>query len=92
MLAGMASGLRLPDDVVEVRSVWVSPHARGHRVGDRLLEAVEQWARGQGAVAVRLFVLAGNERAIALYRRHGFVAAGESGAELRMRKTLRFPA
>ena len=83
-VAGLARGTRLPDGVAEVHSVWVSPRARGKRVADLLLTTIEQWAVRQGSSELRLEVLPGNDRAIALYRRHGFVPTG--GGE--MRKSL----
>lgn len=76
---GMASGIRGDDGVSELRSVWVSPRARGRGVGDLLIGAVETWARELGATALKLAVIPGNERAIALYERSGFVATGERG-------------
>ena len=78
--AGMASGV--PDDedgVPELISMWVSPAARGRGTGDQLMGAVEQWAREEGAEAVKLAVTDGNENAIALYRRSGFRDTGELG-------------
>ncbi|RMI36364.1 GNAT family N-acetyltransferase, partial [Streptomyces triticirhizae] len=58
--------------------------ARGRGVGDALLTEVARWARATGARELRLAVVAGNERALALYRRHGFEAVAETphpGAE-----------
>ncbi|MFE2182326.1 GNAT family N-acetyltransferase [Streptomyces sp. NPDC059455] len=83
--AGMASGM--PGDgggdgdgrPPELRSVWVSPEARGHGVGGRLIAAVETWALRTGATALRLAVIPGNAPAIALYERHGFAATREPG-------------
>ncbi|MBD3006184.1 MULTISPECIES: GNAT family N-acetyltransferase [unclassified Streptomyces] len=63
----------------ELRSVWVSPEARGHGVGGLLIAAVETWALRRGATALRLAVLPGNAPAIALYERHGFAATREPG-------------
>ncbi|MFI1954630.1 GNAT family N-acetyltransferase [Streptomyces xinghaiensis] len=76
---GMASGVPGGNGVCELRSVWVGPDARGRGVADELLAAVEMWARRSGATALKLAVIPGNEPAAALYRRHGFVATGESG-------------
>jgi ribosomal protein S18 acetylase RimI-like enzyme len=75
---GMASGV--PDDqdgVAELISMWVSPAARGRGAGDRLMSAVERWARQSGAHTLKLAVSEGNENAIALYQRSGFAATGE---------------
>lgn len=79
---GMARGLPVGTGICELRSVWVGPRARGLGVGDRLVEAVETWARRSGATALRLAVLPDNEPAAVLYRRHGFVATGEYGDTL----------
>jgi ribosomal protein S18 acetylase RimI-like enzyme len=42
-----------------------------------LIGAVEAWARCSGATALRLAVIEGNEPAVSLYRRLGFVDAGQ---------------
>jgi ribosomal protein S18 acetylase RimI-like enzyme len=79
--AGMASGVPAEDEegAAELISMWVSPAARGHGVGDRLVRAVEQWARRAGARVIKLAVSEGNESAIALYRRNGFADTGQLG-------------
>ena len=77
--AGMASGTAPnPDGSVELISMWVAPFARGRGVGDALVNAVIEWAREQQASSVVLGVLEGNERAVAFYRRHGFIPVGAS--------------
>jgi ribosomal protein S18 acetylase RimI-like enzyme len=55
----------------------VSPAARGRGIGDRLVRAVEDWARQAGAWVLKLAVTEGNDSAIALYRRCGFADTGE---------------
>lgn len=76
---GMASGLPGDSGACELRSVWVSPQTRGRGVGDQLIAAVETWARQSGATTLKLAVIPGNEPAIALYQRNGFVVTGELG-------------
>jgi ribosomal protein S18 acetylase RimI-like enzyme len=76
---GMASGVPAPDGVVEVISVWVSPAARGHGVGDALIAAILEWARERSAATVKLAVAAGNAAAVRLYERHGFAVTDEPG-------------
>lgn len=76
---GMASGVPGDDGVCELRSVWVSPLARGNGLGGRLIAEVEGWARETGATVLRLGVLPGNDAAIQLYRRYGFVDSDEPG-------------
>lgn len=75
--AGMASGVPGEDGAPELISMWVSPAGRGKGIGDRLVRAVAQWARQQGAAVLRLAVADDNERAAALYRRNGFADNGK---------------
>jgi ribosomal protein S18 acetylase RimI-like enzyme len=79
---GVASGVPGDDGACELRSVWVSPSARGRGVGDRLISAVESWAVQSGAATLKLAMIPGNEPALALYRRHGFVVTEEPGSLL----------
>ncbi|MGH3471857.1 MAG: GNAT family N-acetyltransferase [Nocardioidaceae bacterium] len=69
---GMASGVPEGGGVVKVISMWVSPVARGLGVGDLLVQAVEDWARKGKATVLRLAVVPDNNKAVALYQRHGF--------------------
>jgi ribosomal protein S18 acetylase RimI-like enzyme len=86
MPAGMVSATAPDlDGSVELISMWVAPLARGRGIGDSLVHAVIQWAREQQASKVALAVFETNERALALYSRHGFVPIG-AGPE---RKLLR---
>ena len=57
-------------------SMWVAPDARGRGVGRGLTAAVLEWASGHQAPAIRLFVVAGNEAAAALYQGCGFAYTG----------------
>jgi ribosomal protein S18 acetylase RimI-like enzyme len=61
---------------VELRSMWVAPYARGHGVGDALIQAVVSWVKEQRVNRVVLAVRNDNTRAIALYSRHGFIDSG----------------
>ena len=84
--AGMVSGQLLGRGEVELISMWVTPLARGRGVGDAAVRAVLEWA---GQRAVVLAVRADNRRAIGLYRRHGFIDAGQcadDADELSMRR------
>jgi ribosomal protein S18 acetylase RimI-like enzyme len=49
---------------------------RRQGVGDALVRACVEWARGRGARRVILHVFPHNEAAIALYQKHGFVDRG----------------
>ncbi|WP_028920923.1 GNAT family N-acetyltransferase [Pseudonocardia acaciae] len=76
--AGIVGGYIRDDGVAEMVSLWVAPFARGLGVGDAAVRTVLVWADPRD---VMLSVKVGNEPAIALYRRHGFVDAGPSPTE-----------
>jgi len=74
---GTAGGIRTGSGA-ELISMWVDPTARGAGIGDRLVQAVLDWAHNQGADAVELWVASGNEAAERLYARNGFRRTGDS--------------
>ncbi len=92
---GMASGW-LPDEgPAELLSMWVAPEARGHGVGDALVDAVVAWCTRHRPGALTLNVREANPAAIALYARHGFVdhgRAAEVPGEAPERVMVRGPA
>jgi RimJ/RimL family protein N-acetyltransferase len=53
--------------------VALLPGARGRGIGDALLREGIEWARSVGIRKLKLGVFASNERALALYRKLGFV-------------------
>ena len=57
-------------------SVAVVPEHRRRGTGDALMEAVVRRGRERGLAFITLEVRAGNDGAIALYKKHGFVQAG----------------
>lgn len=63
----------------EMKSVYVSPAARGAKLGLRLIAALEAHARGLGLAAIRLETGPLNPAAIELYRRAGYVPRGPFG-------------
>ena len=60
----------------KINAMWVAPELRGQRIGEALLDAV--LAAATGARAVRLWVTNGNDGALALYTRRGFVPTGRT--------------
>ena len=54
-------------DIAYLISMWVAPEARGHGIGEALIEAVADWARSRGLKQLTLDVIDDNEPAIALY-------------------------
>lgn len=75
VVAGLV-GEDVPPGSCEVISMWVAPSVRGKDTGKDLVEAVRQWARGQGATSMILRVADGNDRAKRFYERLGFVPTG----------------
>jgi ribosomal protein S18 acetylase RimI-like enzyme len=59
------------------------PAFRELGIGAALIDACLDWAIAQGIEKVCLHVLADNERAIALYRKFGFVEEGRAGRAIR---------
>src|SRR5215470_2347774 len=50
--AGLAGGYQEAPGVVELVSMFVRPQARGHGVGEALIDAVAGWAREKNATSV----------------------------------------
>ncbi|HEV2029212.1 MAG TPA: GNAT family N-acetyltransferase [Candidatus Dormibacteraeota bacterium] len=77
-------------------SLWVDPRFRGRGVGTALIEAVEEWARGQNLNQVLLWVTDANRSAEKLYEHLGFtrtgrvseVRPGEAAVEHEMAKRI----
>jgi GNAT superfamily N-acetyltransferase len=61
-----------------VVAMWVHPDHRRAGVASALLDAVQSWARGDGANRLTLWVTRTNDAAATLYRRAGFTATGNS--------------
>jgi len=66
------AGLDHGGDVADIMTVAVTPAARGHGLGRRLLDELEARARAGRAASVMLEVRADNAAAIALYERAGY--------------------
>ena len=79
-LVGLAVGMIDPSDLVVAHlvSIWVDPSARRSGLGGELVGLVIDWANGQGARTVCLWVTGGNHRAEGLYAKLGFVRTGHS--------------
>jgi [ribosomal protein S18]-alanine N-acetyltransferase len=76
-LVGFAVASRLPPEpTAELEALFVERLYRRRGIGGALIGACIAWAAQAGASSVRLEVRASNASALALYRRHGFAAAG----------------
>ncbi|HTN56363.1 MAG TPA: GNAT family N-acetyltransferase [Microbacterium sp.] len=60
----------------ELWGIYAHPDAWSTGVGHLLIESVEQALRADGHELAYLWVLEGNERAVAFYERHGWSADG----------------
>lgn len=58
-------------------AMWVEADQRGNGAVAKLVEAICEWARADGAAAVTLWVADGNPRARRFYERVGFRSTGE---------------
>ncbi len=76
-LAGLAGGFEQEPGVVELVSMFVRPQARGHGVGEALVDAVAAWAKNRNAASVHLWVTETNKPALRLYERCGFTTTAE---------------
>ena len=57
----------------ECKRLYVQPAARGHRIADKLMDALEDFAQSRGLRWIYLDSHDGLKAAIALYRRRGYV-------------------
>lgn len=96
---GIIGGFRREGDptTATVVSMWVAPEARRRGIGEKLIDAVAQWAVQNGMTSLFLDVVETNAPAIAFYQKCGFSFTGEMDwypnapnvRELFMRKSLR---
>jgi ribosomal protein S18 acetylase RimI-like enzyme len=74
--AGVAVGVPLGDDRVELTGMWLDPSARGTGLADALIAEVIAWAEASGGRHLELVVALENDAARRLYERHGFARTG----------------
>jgi ribosomal protein S18 acetylase RimI-like enzyme len=75
--AGLAGVIGEDPGTAELVSMWVAPAARGRGVGEALVTAAAEWAKGRDYREVHLWVTESNAHAQALYERCGFTPTGE---------------
>ena len=56
----------------ECKRLYVQPSARGHRIAEKLMDALESFAQAQGLDSIYLDSYHDLEAAIALYRKRGY--------------------
>ncbi len=65
------------DNVAYVEGWYVTPEARGRGVGRALIEAAEDWARGQGCTELASDAELGNAASAAAHEALGFSEVGQ---------------
>jgi putative acetyltransferase len=69
-----------PPGEAEIKRMFVVPRARGHRIGRRILAALEATALAEGVRVVRLETGVRQPAALGLYRSSGYVERGPFGS------------
>lgn len=74
--AGVARGCGvvhlLTADIAEIKRMWIAPELRGQGLGQKMLDALEEWAATLGSTTVRLDTSQYLHAAIKMYRRSGY--------------------
>ena len=65
--------LRIDEGYGELKRMYVTPAARGHRIGRRILDRIEAEARAERLTCLRLETGIHQPEALGLFRRAGFV-------------------
>lgn len=75
---GLAGLYRDPEqaDLGELCQVWVAPEHRGGGTAAALMDALFSWAGERGFRSILATIREGNDRALAFYRKYGFLPAG----------------
>jgi GNAT superfamily N-acetyltransferase len=81
LVVGSVFIIELPDDVAQLRLLFVHARLRGLGMGRWLVESAVDYARRAGFRSIFLWTVRGLDRAIAIYEATGFIKTGEkSGA------------
>ena len=75
---GMVAVYEEDDESARLIAMWVAPPARKQGVGIALVNAVFEWARDRDFEAITLDVADDNKPAVALYKKIGFEATGQT--------------
>lgn len=72
-IVGMIGVRRLGDHLAEIKRLRVDPSHRGNGLGSMLMDTALEFCREKGYLKVTLDTRMERERAIVLFKRHGFV-------------------
>jgi putative acetyltransferase len=68
------------DGEAEVKRMFVVPEARGHKIGSRILDALEAAAKAERIRVIRLETGVRQPESLGLYRRRGYTERGPFGS------------
>ncbi|WP_322410987.1 GNAT family N-acetyltransferase [Microbacterium invictum] len=87
-----AARARVDDGLLLIGRISVAPDVQGEGVGSRLLDALEERGRAEGATQAELFTGSLSEANLRLYERQGYQETqrvpGDGSDEVYLRKTL----
>ena len=72
-LVGIVTGQDIPPTERYLEYLWVSPQRRRLGLASSLMESIREYLSLSGITTLWLWVLNGNERAVRLYKNHGFI-------------------
>ena len=64
---------------MEIKRMYVSPEARGQRIGEKILSELENWSRELGYIKCLLFMGSKQPEASKLYQRNNYVLIEKYG-------------
>ena len=78
-VVGCGALVRRGSAYAEIKRMFVEPRARGNRIGERILQHLEQVAASEGFTVLRLETGARQPEALRLYERAGYQRIGPFG-------------
>ena len=81
-LVGFVTVRTAEDDRAEIPHLYVRKSHRGRGIGQRLVEAAMEWARGRGRKWIRAMAVIENREALEFFTRIGFRRARPDSLEL----------
>tara|TARA_B110000977_G_scaffold52250_1_gene71036 strand:- start:1046 stop:1498 length:453 start_codon:yes stop_codon:yes gene_type:complete len=76
---GCGAIARYTENTMELKRMYVSPEARGQRIGEKILSELEKWAHTLGKDTCVLFMGVRQPEAYKLYERNGYLSVPKYG-------------